>query len=36
MSLTITEKILKEHSQEKNISPGNFLEADIDLWYMNN
>ncbi|MHA1194144.1 MAG: 3-isopropylmalate dehydratase large subunit [Promethearchaeota archaeon] len=31
MSLTITEKILKEHSQEKNISPGNFLEADIDL-----
>ncbi|MHA1669985.1 MAG: 3-isopropylmalate dehydratase large subunit [Promethearchaeota archaeon] len=31
MSLTISEKILKEHSQLKNISPGNFLEADIDL-----
>ena len=31
MSLTITEKILKEHSQVKEISPGNFLEADIDL-----
>lgn len=31
MSLTITEKILKKHSQVKNISPGNFLEADIDL-----
>ena len=31
MSLTISEKILKKHSQVKNISPGNFLEADIDL-----
>jgi methanogen homoaconitase large subunit len=31
MSLTITEKILRKHCPEKNISPGQFIEAEIDL-----
>jgi len=31
MSYTITEKILKAHSNVKEISPGQFVEADIDL-----
>jgi len=31
MSYTIAEKILKAHSNVKEISPGQFVEADIDL-----
>ena len=31
MSLTITEKILRNHCPEKNISPGQFIEGEIDL-----
>ena len=31
MTLTIAEKILKSHSNDKDISPGEFVDANIDL-----
>ncbi|HXK44981.1 MAG TPA: 3-isopropylmalate dehydratase large subunit, partial [bacterium] len=31
MEMTITEKILAAHSGEKEVFPGEFIEADVDL-----
>jgi 3-isopropylmalate dehydratase, large subunit (EC 4.2.1.33) len=31
MGMTITEKILLNHTKEKNVSPGDFILADVDL-----
>ncbi|MHA1242520.1 MAG: hypothetical protein ACTSQU_17295 [Promethearchaeota archaeon] len=31
MSYTIAEKVLKEHSNLKEISPGQFVDCDIDM-----
>ena len=31
MNYTIAEKILKDHSEEKSVSPGQFIDCNIDL-----
>ena len=35
MDMTITEKILASHSQRKEVKPGEFIQADVDVLYGN-